>query len=75
MMPIDARGQIVRARARCCDGSGACGEPATNQALYRRRDDGTHFLGQPVCDGHRYTLGVPTNAKLVEIVDHVEVAR
>lgn len=51
-----------------------CGAPATNQALYLRAD-GTHFLGDPVCDDHRYSLGRPTNAQWVEIVDHMEVRK
>ena len=51
-----------------------CGAPATNQALYLRAD-GTHFLGDPVCDDHRYSLGLPTNAQWVEIVDHMEVRK
>lgn len=50
-----------------------CGQPATNQALYRR-GDGTAFLGQPVCDGHRYELG-RLRAAAAEIVDHIEVQR
>jgi hypothetical protein len=54
--------------ARC-----GCGAQATNQALYRR-EDGTHFLGGPVCDRHRYLLGPLTHALGAEVVDHIEVA-
>lgn len=50
-----------------------CGKPATNQALYRR-DDGTHFLGSPVCDDERYPLGRPDHARGVEIIDYIAVA-
>lgn len=53
--------------ARC-----ACGANATNQAVYLK-DDGTYFLGNPVCDEHRYNLGRPPNAKGVEIVEYMAV--
>lgn len=53
--------------ARCL-----CGAPATNQALYRR-DDGSHFLGAPVCENDRYALGRLQFAKGVEIIDHMAV--
>lgn len=53
--------------ARC-----TCGATATNQALYRRTD-GSHFLGQPVCDADRYPVGPLAYARGSEIVDHMEL--
>ncbi len=49
-----------------------CGNKATNQAIYER-DDGSHFLGDPVCDEHKYRLGRPVFAKWVEIIDYMEI--
>lgn len=53
--------------ARC-----TCGAPATNQAIYRR-DDGSHFLGLPVCDADRYPLGRLQFARNAEIIDYLEI--
>jgi len=51
-----------------------CRAPSTNQALYRRAD-GSHFLGAPVCDAHRYPLGRLRYTIGVEIIDYLEVIR
>lgn len=50
-----------------------CGNDATNQAVYERQD-GSHFLGDTVCDDHRYPIGPLAHAS-ARIVDHMEVSR
>jgi hypothetical protein len=50
-----------------------CSNLATNQALYRKRD-GSHFLGDPTCEFHKYPLGRPRFAQWVEIVDYISTA-
>lgn len=53
--------------ARC-----GCAAAATHQPLYRR-DDGTHFFGEPRCEVHAEPLGPPPHALGVVIVDNMPI--